>query len=183
MVSGKSCFFFIQILTKDSVTVVVDAVIYARIYDATMSTINIENARQSTLLLGATTLRTILGTVGLSEILSERERIDKLMQVSYYFVVENALDKLNIVLATMLYRLALNAPIATKVVCFSRLLKCSRSLYGKQCGPRSDCSYKSSLFWVYAVCFYSQFVSNARRLFAADDFSRRHFHMHFFLAL
>lgn len=69
-----------EILTKDSVTVVVDAVIYARIYDATMSTINIENARQSTMLLGATTLRTILGTVGLSEILSERERIDKLMQ-------------------------------------------------------------------------------------------------------
>ena len=28
--------------------------------------------------------------------------------------------------------------MATKVVCFSRLLKCLRSLYGKQCGPRSD---------------------------------------------
>ena len=36
--------------------------------------------------------------------------------------------------------LTLNAPIATKVVCFSRLLKCLRSLYGKQCGLRSDCS-------------------------------------------
>ena len=36
--------------------------------------------------------------------------------------------------------LTLNAPTATKVVCFSRLLKCLRSLYGKQCGPRSDCS-------------------------------------------
>ena len=40
------------------------------------------------------------------------------------------------------YTLTLNAPIATKVVCFSRLLKCFRSLYGKQCGPRSDCSYR-----------------------------------------
>lgn len=69
-----------EILTKDSVTVVVDAVIYARIYDATMATINIENARSSTLLLGATTLRTILGTVGLSELLAERERIDQSMQ-------------------------------------------------------------------------------------------------------
>ena len=47
--------------------------------------------------------------------------------------------------------LTLKAPIATKVVCFSRLLKCLRSLYGKQCGPRSDCSYRSSLFWVHAV--------------------------------
>ena len=42
-----------------------------------------------------------------------------------------------------------------KVVCVSRLLKCLRSLYGKQCGPRSDCSYRSSLFWVHAVCFYT----------------------------
>ena len=41
--------------------------------------------------------------------------------------------------------LTLKAPIATKVVCFSPLLKCLRSLYGNQCGPRSDCSYGSSL--------------------------------------
>ena len=40
----------------------------------------------------------------------------------------------------MIDNLTLNVPIATKVVCFSRLLKCLRSLYGKQCGPRSDCS-------------------------------------------
>ena len=42
-------------------------------------------------------------------------------------------------------QLPLNVPIATKVVCFSHLLKCLRSLYGKQCGPRSDCSYRSVL--------------------------------------
>ena len=58
--------------------------------------------------------------------------------------------------------LTLNAPIATKVVCFSHLLKCLRSLYGKQCGPRSDCSFRSSLFWVQAVCFYTLFVSYCR---------------------
>ena len=32
--------------------------------------------------------------------------------------------------------------------------KMLRSLYGKPCGPRSDCSYRSSLFWVHTVCFY-----------------------------
>ena len=31
--------------------------------------------------------------------------------------------------------LTLNAPITTNVVCFSRLLKCLKSLYGIQCGP------------------------------------------------
>ena len=51
--------------------------------------------------------------------------------------------------------LTLNAPIATKFICFSCLRKCLRNFYGKQCGPRSDCSYRSSLFWVHAVFFYT----------------------------
>ena len=39
--------------------------------------------------------------------------------------------------------LTLNGPITTIVVCFSRLPKCLRSIFGKQCGPRSDCSIKA----------------------------------------
>ena len=38
-------------------------------------------------------------------------------------------------LVSCIIYLTLNAPIATKVVCFSRLLKCLSSPYGKQCGP------------------------------------------------
>ena len=78
--------------------------------------------------------------------------------------------------------LTLNVPIATKVICFFCLLKCLRSLYGKLCGPMSYCFYRSSLFWVHVVCFFTWFVSNARQLFAADAFSRRHFQIHFFLS-
>ena len=37
----------------------------------------------------------------------------------------------------------------------SRLLKFLKSLYSKQCGPRSDCSYRSNLIWVHPVCFYT----------------------------
>ena len=37
---------------------------------------------------------------------------------------------------------------------------------------------RSSLFWVHAVCLFTEFVSNVGLLFAADDFSRRHFQMH-----
>ena len=48
--------------------------------------------------------------------------------------------------------LTLKGSIATKVICFSRLLKCLRSLYDKQSGPRSNCSYRSSLIWVHPVC-------------------------------
>ena len=70
-----------QILTKDSVTVTVDGVVYYRIYDPYVSVINVENASSSTKLLAMTTLRNILGTKTLAEILSERESISSLMQV------------------------------------------------------------------------------------------------------
>ena len=71
-----------KILSKDSVTVAVDAVVYYKIYNATMSITNVENASRSTRLLAQTTLRNILGTRSLSEILSERENISHSIQVS-----------------------------------------------------------------------------------------------------
>ena len=45
-------------------------------------------------------------------------------------------------------KLTLNVPITAKVVFFSRLLKCLRSLYGKQCGsiPDSSVCSGSTLF-------------------------------------
>ncbi|CAF3049910.1 unnamed protein product [Rotaria socialis] len=70
-----------EILTKDSVTVSVDAVVYFRICNPTISVINVENSGNSTQLLAATTLRNILGTKTLQEILSDRENISHSMQV------------------------------------------------------------------------------------------------------
>ena len=56
-----------EVLTKDSVTVSVDAVVYYRVSNATVSVANVENAHHSTQLLAQTTLRTILGTKNLHE--------------------------------------------------------------------------------------------------------------------
>ena len=70
-----------QILSKDSVTVAVDAVVYYRVSNATISVVNVEDAARSTRLLAQTTLRTVLGTKNLSEILSDRENISHFMQV------------------------------------------------------------------------------------------------------
>merc|ERR1712107_316991 len=64
-----------EVLTKDSVTVSVDAVVYYRVSNATVSVANVENAHHSTRLLAQTTLRNILGTKNLHEILSDRESI------------------------------------------------------------------------------------------------------------
>merc|ERR1719203_834634 len=66
-----------EILTRDSVTVAVDAVVYYRIYAPMDATCNVEDYAKSTKLLASTTLRTILGTKSLSEILSDRESISK----------------------------------------------------------------------------------------------------------
>lgn len=62
-------------------TVAVDAVVYYRISNATIAISNVEDYGHSTRLLAATTLRNVLGTKNLSEILSERETISHTMQV------------------------------------------------------------------------------------------------------
>jgi len=70
-----------EILTRDSVTVAVDAVIYYKIQNATLSVTGVENVGHSTRLLAATTLRNVLGTKNLGEILSDREQISNSMLV------------------------------------------------------------------------------------------------------
>lgn len=71
-----------EILTKDSVTVTVDGVVYYRIFNPTVSVVAVENARYSTALLAATSLRNILGTHTLQEILREKDVISSKMQVT-----------------------------------------------------------------------------------------------------
>jgi len=69
-----------EILSKDSVTVAVDAVVYYRVLNATMSVINVVNSSNATRLLAMTTLRNVLGTKNLGEMLSDRENISQVMQ-------------------------------------------------------------------------------------------------------
>uniref|UniRef100_A0A915JVH0 Band 7 domain-containing protein n=1 Tax=Romanomermis culicivorax TaxID=13658 RepID=A0A915JVH0_ROMCU len=75
-----------EILTKDSVTVSVDAVVYYRVSNATVSVANVENAHHSTRLLAQTTLRNMLGTKNLAEILSDRETVSSCMQVGRFLL-------------------------------------------------------------------------------------------------
>ncbi|XP_047912721.1 stomatin isoform X2 [Anser cygnoides] len=71
-----------EILTKDSVTVSVDGVVYYRVQNATLAVANVTNAGSATRLLAQTTLRNVLGTKNLSQILSDREEIAHSMQVT-----------------------------------------------------------------------------------------------------
>jgi len=62
--------------------VAVDAVVYYRVFDPVMSVVNVTNYDYATRLLAQTTLRNVLGTKILSEILSDRENISQFMQVA-----------------------------------------------------------------------------------------------------
>jgi len=66
-----------EVLTKDSVTVQVDAVVYYNIRNPMDAVCKIENYGEATKLLSATTLRNVLGTKTLSETLSDRDNIAK----------------------------------------------------------------------------------------------------------
>eukprot|EP00794_Sanderia_malayensis_P015806 gene15806-17399_t len=69
-----------EILSKDSVTVAVDAVVYFRVSNPIFSVVNVEDATRSTKLLAQTTLRNVLGTKNLAEILADRDNISHAIQ-------------------------------------------------------------------------------------------------------
>merc|ERR1719362_2060727 len=64
-----------EILTKDSVTVFVNAIMYYKVKNAIHAVANVDDYSGSARLLAATTLRNVLGTMTLGEILSQREKI------------------------------------------------------------------------------------------------------------
>merc|ERR1719410_2620409 len=69
-----------EILTKDSVTVFVNAIMYYKVRCPPSAVTNVDDYSGSARLLAATTLRNVLGTKSLGEILSERESIATEMQ-------------------------------------------------------------------------------------------------------
>jgi regulator of protease activity HflC (stomatin/prohibitin superfamily) len=64
------------VITKDNVTVTVDAVAYFQVVDPTASVVNIRDWYTSSQLVAQTTLRSIVGRHELDQLLSERDRID-----------------------------------------------------------------------------------------------------------
>jgi len=73
-----------QILTKDSITVDVDAVLLYHVNNAVVAVINVEDYAKATRLLAATSLRNILGTKTLAQILSDSKSIGESLKVSSF---------------------------------------------------------------------------------------------------
>jgi regulator of protease activity HflC (stomatin/prohibitin superfamily) len=69
------------IITKDNVTVDVDAVIYYRVVEPQNAITKVENFWVATSMLGQTTLRDIIGQIDLDDLLSKRDELNKKLQV------------------------------------------------------------------------------------------------------
>ncbi|MCC6001041.1 MAG: slipin family protein [Pararhodobacter sp.] len=65
-----------DVISKDNVSVRVNAVIYFRVVDPEKATIQVENFMQATSELAQTTLRSVLGKHELDEMLSERDKLN-----------------------------------------------------------------------------------------------------------
>ncbi len=65
-----------QVITKDNVTVAVDAVAYFRVRDAAASVVKIQNWYNASQLVAQTSLRAIIGRHELDQLLGERDRIN-----------------------------------------------------------------------------------------------------------
>ncbi len=65
-----------DVITKDNVSIKVNAVVYFRVLDANAAVVNVENYLFATSQLAQTTLRSVCGQVELDEILTEREKIN-----------------------------------------------------------------------------------------------------------
>ena len=69
-----------EIITKDNVTIHVDAITFFRVIDAERAVIQVEDYIGATSWLAQTTLRSVLGQAELDELLAERDKINKKIQ-------------------------------------------------------------------------------------------------------
>jgi regulator of protease activity HflC (stomatin/prohibitin superfamily) len=69
-----------DIITRDNVSVKVNAVVYFRVVDPEKAIIEVENYHYATSQLAQTTLRSVLGETSLDELLSDREDINNKLQ-------------------------------------------------------------------------------------------------------
>ena len=69
-----------DVITRDNVSVKVNAVVYFRVVDPRRAIVEVENYNYATSQLAQTTLRSVLGQVELDDLLSQRERLNQQLQ-------------------------------------------------------------------------------------------------------
>ncbi len=75
-------------ITKDNANIAVDFIWYYKVVDAMMSTIQVGNFEKAAEGMATTTLRSVIGSIMLDEILSNRDHINQVMRVKLDEVTE-----------------------------------------------------------------------------------------------
>ena len=70
-----------DIITRDNVSVKINAVCYFRVVDANMALSQVQNYQYATSQLAQTTLRSVVGQFELDEILSQRDKVNAKLQI------------------------------------------------------------------------------------------------------
>ena len=69
-----------DVITRDNVTLKVNAIVYFRVVDANLAIVSVENYLYATSQLAQTRLRSVLGEVELDDVLSKREELNERLQ-------------------------------------------------------------------------------------------------------
>lgn len=70
-----------DVITRDNVSVKVNAVVYFRVMDSRRAIVEVESYHYATSQLAQTTLRSVLGQVELDDLLAQRERLNQQLQI------------------------------------------------------------------------------------------------------
>ncbi len=86
-----------DVITKDNVSIKVNAVVYFRVMDASRAIIEVEDYLYATSQIAQTTLRSVLGEIELDDLLTKREKINQRLQQ----IIDKATDPWGIKVSTV----------------------------------------------------------------------------------
>ncbi|OQX56130.1 MAG: hypothetical protein B5M53_03095 [Candidatus Cloacimonas sp. 4484_209] len=86
-----------DVITKDNVSVKVNAVVYFRVMDASKAIVEVQDYLYATSQIAQTTLRSVLGEIELDDLLSKREKINQRLQQ----IIDKATDPWGVKVSTV----------------------------------------------------------------------------------
>ena len=101
-----------EIITRDNVTVKVDAVIYFRVVNPEDAVVKVENYFRATALIAQTTLRSTIGQSDLDDLLSKREEINQSLQIG----IDEATEPWGVKVSMVEVRDVLLAPEMVRII-------------------------------------------------------------------
>src|SRR6266436_1203048 len=102
-----------EVITRDNVTIKVTAVVYFYVVDPIAAVVNVVDFNQATSQIGQTTLRNVLGQSELDELLAERKKINRDLQV----IIDEQTERAKVIHAQGELQASTQLAQAAEVIC------------------------------------------------------------------